>query len=231
MDINARSVEDALRHYDYRSEQKNFKPFYCVKAVNQIKFSNTEDDINLGREKLEMNLMAAKQVGNTSTFSICFYNKLDKNGECTGTPEVFNVKLNDPNQFNASVPSHQNLFGDISRSLENINIRLNELESDPEDEDEDEENDGLLGGITKDPDFKKMILSMFINGMTGQNKSNINVNGIPTDSIDDKEKIKLALNIMAKHTESLADDLTKLASIASTDPNKFTMLLNMLRSF
>jgi len=229
MDINARSVEDAMKHYDFRAEKKGFKPFYIVKAANQPKFSNTEDDINLGREILEMNLQAAKQVGNTSTFSICFYKRLDKNMECSGVPEVFNIKLNDPNAYNAVIPSHNGLFSDLSRTMENIDARMIDLESklNEEDQDEEEEDEGLLGGITKDPEFKKMILSMFFNSMAGGPNKTPPINGVPGE--DEKDKIRTSLQILSKHTNSLGDDLTKLATIAQTNPSQFDMLINMLR--
>ena len=233
-DINGRSLEDVLNHYDFRATRKGFKPYFVVKASSQVKFSHEDDDVTAGRELLEENLKSAKMAGNTSVFSIIFYKRLDKNGECTGTGEVYNVRLNDPGQYsNVNAMVMPNMMGELKQTLETINGRLAALEEPEDDEDEEDDDGGFLGGITKDPEMKQALMRMLFQQMGLINpkqgyQAQGPINGVP-DPAEEKEKIRTALQIMAKHTNSLGDDLMRLAKIAETDPNQFNFLLSMLR--
>ena len=234
-DINGRSVEDVLSNYDLRSNQKGFKPYYIVKIASHVKFSHTEDDALAGRELLEENLRAAKAAGSCALMSVIYFKRLDKNGEPTGTGESFNVSLNEAGSYpaiqsgNGYVPVYVN---EIKSSLDSINGRLAALEEDDEDE-EDQEDEGFLSGITKDPEMKNALMRMlfqqmgFINAKQGyQGGPAQPINGV---EMNESDKIRQALKIMAKHTSTLGDDLMKLATIAETDPNQFNFLLSMLR--
>lgn len=235
MDINGRSVKDVLEQFDFRAENdKKFKGFYKVTASKQTKFSNTDDDLIIARLKLEQNLTAAQLTGNTSIFSICFYNRLDKNGELAGEPEVFNVRLNNPNDYVAAAPAPTSgVNAEILRELQTINGRLTALEE-PEEEDDDEPDDdsifGMINGLP--PETKQQLLITGLSQLFGIKQPGATINGVPGENTTttESDKIKNALKIMAQHTPNLGDDLQKLAHIAETNPAQFKMLLSMLRN-
>jgi len=237
MDINGRSVEDVLNQYDYRVENdKNFKGYYKVVAAKQTKFSHKDDDLPTGRQKLEFNLRAAHLGGNTSLFSICFYPKLDKSGELSGDPEIFNVRLNNPNDYAPAITSPQpqqpSINHEILNTLQTINGRLTALEEQDEEDDEDEEDDSLMGMLNGLPKETKQSLLLNALSLFGMKTPSPTINGVPGDQPEgnETEKIRTALKIMAQHTPTLGDDLMKLASIAQNNPGQFNMLLSMLRN-
>ena len=234
MDINGRTVEDVLNQYDYRAENdKNFKGYYKVCAAKQTKFSHKDDDLPTGRQKLEFNLKAAQLSGNTSLFSICFYNKLDKNGELTGDPEYFNFRLNNPNDY-APVMTQQNnsVNNEILNQLQTINGRLTALEEDEEEDEEEEEDNSILGMLNGLPKETKQTLLLNALSLFGMKQPQPTINGVPGEQtqISETDKIKTALKIMSTQTKTLGDDLMKLAEIAQNDPSKFNFLLSMLRN-
>jgi len=234
MDINGRSVKDVLEQFDFRAENdKKFKGFYKVTAAKQTKFSNTDDDLIIARLKLEQNLTAAQVSGNTSIFSICFYNRLDKNGELAGEPEVFNIRLNNPNEYIAAVPTNNSgVNAEILRELQTINGRLTALEEEPE-EDDEPEDDSIFGMINGLPaQTKQQLLMSGLSTLFGIKPTSATINGVPGEgeTISEADKIKNALKIMAQHTPTLGDDLQKLSYIAETNPAQFKMLLSMLRN-
>lgn len=240
-DINARSVEEVLSNYDFRATQKGFKPYYEVKAVGQIKFYHTEDDIVNGRETLEQCLNSQKYCGNTSVFTIMYFTRLDKNGECTGKSSSINVRLNEPGGY---LPEHKGadlmtmqLLKEIKELQMVQDSRLKALEED--EEEEEEEDNTLMGKIGKI--WQGMPQNMQTAAIMGIMKKlglleipQPSINGVPeedtiTDTKTESEKIRTALQILSTATPTLGEDLMKLANIAKTNPSQFNMLLQMLR--
>jgi hypothetical protein len=237
MDINGRTVEDVLNQYDYRMENdRNFKGYYKVMAAKQTKFSHKDDDVPTGRQKLEFNLKAAQMSGNTSLFSICFYPKLDKNGELSGDAEFFNFRLNNPNDYAPAMvqPQQNNIDREILNELQTINGRLTALEDDNDDDDQedDQDDDSLMGMLNGLPKETKQTLLLNALSLFGMKTPQPTINGVPGEQteVNETEKIRTALKIMSQHTPSLGDDLMKLANIAQNNPGQFNMLLSMLRN-
>lgn len=234
MDINGRTVEDVLNQYDYRVENdRNFKGYYKVVAAKQTKFSHKDDDMPTGRQKLEFNLKAAQLSGNTSLFSICFYPKLDKNGELAGDPEFFNFRLNNPNDYTSAItqPQQPSINHEILNQLQTINGRLTALEDDDQEE-EEEEDDSIMGMLNGLPMETKKTLLLNALQLFGMKSPSPTINGVPGEQPEgnETEKIRTALKIMAQYTPTLGDDLMKLANIAQSNPAQFNMLLSMLRN-
>lgn len=229
--ISGESIADVLANYDFRSEQKDFIPIYCVKIAGEVIYTNRDTDVEASREMLER---ALAQVGKSSAvISICYYRKLDKNEEPTGTCEIYNARLNPVNDYASSGSSSNSQISALESKIDMLNGKIAELEAEDQEDEDEEEEDGWLSGISKSPEFKQYIMQMLFQNMgftgakQGYQQTSPTINGVePTNESD---KIRTALKIIAKHTKSLGDDLMKLAEMSESNPQQFQFLLSMLR--
>lgn len=242
------TIDDILNFYE-QHEEAAFKIFAGNKPdAAYCRFEFIEDDKNLGSEILHNNLLALKNnTQNTNQYLLQIIKKARKVKSGIKAVEFVNVtfQLNDnsviPYQqgnFVAGINENHRLEAAVEKMqlqnkqmIEALNERINELEQEEEEEDT---GNNFIAGLVNNPEVQSMIVGALSKFFQPQNTSNMNssaqINGINEIS-DNEEKLKAAIEILKVHDISLADDLTKLAKIAETNPKQFLFLLSMLRNY
>lgn len=244
------TVDDILNFYE-QHEEAAFKIFAGNKPdAAYCRFEFLEDDKPMGTEILHNNLLALKNnTQNTNQYLLQIIKKsrklktgikavefvnvtfqLNDNSVTPYTQGSFVAGINDNHRLEAAIEKmqHQN-----KQMIEALQERINELEED-EEEEEDTTGNNFIAGLVNNPEIQTMIIGALGKLFQPQNSSNMNnaaqINGINEIS-DNEEKLKAAIEILKVHDISLADDLTKLANIAETNPKQFSFLLSMLRNY
>lgn len=243
------TIEDILNFYE-QHEEAAFKIFAGNKPdAAYCRFEFVEDDKPLGTEMLQNNLLALKNnTQNTNQYLLQIIKKARKVKNGIKAVDFVNVtfQLNDNSvtpytqgSFVAGINDNHRLEAAIEKmNLQNkqmfeaLQQKINELEEDEEEEETTGNN--FIAGLINNPELQTMVIGALSKLFQGQNSNNMNsvgqINGINKNS-DNEAKLKAAIEILKVHDMSLADDLTKLANIAETNPKQFAFLLSMLRNY
>jgi hypothetical protein len=204
-------VENVLKAYDQRGVES-----WAVVQSKQL--LNKGDN----REDLATYLKTLWQ-DSTAVFTLNFYERdVDSVKPTTPNDGSFNFKLNLQNHGS-------NVGGNDSLVLSELNamkLKFAEWESD-EDNDEDPEPDMLerISGLLEKP----AIIGL-INKFTGLNMQPIGkVGNVPPGENNDRE-IETAIAVLKTKDPYLGKHLTKLATMATTNPANFQFLLSTLDS-
>lgn len=244
------TIEDILNFYE-QHEEAAFKIFAGNKPdAAYCRFEFVEDDKPLGTEMLQNNLLALKNnTQNTNQYLLQIIKKARKVKNGIKAVDFVNVtfQLNDNSitpymqgSFVAGVNDTHRLEAAIEKMqmqnkqmIEALQQRISELEDEEEDE-EDTTGGNFIAGLVNNPEVQTMIIGALSKLFQGQNSNSMNknaqINGI-NENLDNETKLKAAIEILKVHDISLADDLTKLANIAETNPKQFAFLLSMLRNY
>lgn len=244
------TIEDILNFYE-QHEEAAFKIFAGNKPdAAYCRFEFVEDDKPLGTEMLQNNLLALKNnTQNTNQYLLQIIKKARKVKNGIKAVDFVNVtfQLNDNSvtpytqgSFVAGINDNHRLEAAIEKMqlqnkqmIEALQQRINELEED-EEETEDTTGSNFIAGLVNNPELQTMVIGALSKLFQGQNSnsmsSNAQINGIK-ESTDNDAQLNAAITILKVHDISLADDLTKLANIAETNPKQFAFLLSMLRNY
>lgn len=243
------TIEDILNFYE-QHEEAAFKIFAGNKPdAAYCRFEFIEDDKPLGTEMLQNNLLALKNnTQNTNQYLLQIIKKARKVKNGIKAVDFVNVtfQLNDNSvtpytqgSFVAGINDNHRLEAAIEKMqmqnkqmIEALQQRISELEE--EEDEEDTTGGNFIAGLVNNPELQTMVIGALSKLFQDQNKSsmsnNVQINGI-NESTDNEAKLKAAIEILKVHDMSLADDLTKLANIAETNPKQFAFLLSMLRNY
>ncbi len=205
-------------------------PAWSIWQGRQFMFKNEGSNAEESEKQLIEILTVLEQSSN-AIYTLKVYEelkgKIKENTPCDGS---FNFKLNAETQLITNNQySRMNNQNELLTRLAAIEARLQDEPE--EEEDETERTLGKIGALMNNPVV--MQLAQMIFGAKPAASSQLaitsgSIAGVPESN--DNERINQAVAILKTKDARLADHLTKLAEIATTQPGSFDFLLKSLDS-
>lgn len=245
--VQFRGIPAVLRAY----ENANI-PAFAIKCENQLimKFPDSGEEgkpsMEAGKQFLKQALTELSTGGGLATYTLCIYEDL-KPGEKINSKTPFDMSFNFKTEDDYE-EARGRRYGrdDYSERLAGIEKQLSELTKPREEEEEEPEAiGGVWGTLSKlldHPQIAQAISGKVVSLIDGFKlfTSPGPAAVIPVThaakiaGIDDKhnmeqlEKIRKAVDVLARVDPFLGDHLAAIAEIAAKDPAKYNLLISML---
>lgn len=221
-------------------------PYFSVWCERTLVFPWNKDDKSAGISYLEDNLRALHENKNRQILVIKWHPEQEENYITEKTPVIaslsFRVWPHDPSAYrmNGAEFIESRVNAQLADKIDSLTSQVSALLASKEDPEDDGE-DGNIGEVDQilekgykllsHPAVTAMLSSMGVN-IPNSNPGTTSLGNIPaTSDISDDQKLANALQALLIHDPMpyLADDLQKLANLASKDKAQFNFLINMLR--
>lgn len=236
--VQFRGVPAVLRAY----ENANIAPF-AIMCGTQLLMKYEDNDLEGGKEFLKTALKELSTGGGMATYTLCVYEDLkpkEKIKSKTPFDMSFNFKLEEYETERAGRFSNRE-YEDRIAALE-AKLKLEEDETD-----EPEAIGGIWGTIGKlleHPDISAAIAGKIVTAIHSVGASNPSGASVLTavpgaakvagagdrHNSEQLEKIRRAVDTLAKLDPDLGDHLIQIAEIAMKDPGKYNLLIGMLKN-
>lgn len=234
--VQFRGIDNAVKAYE------NMKiPRWGLFQGSQFLMKYEGKDMNQGAELLDEYLNALDlRSADSNTYTLCIYDADGKINNATKYDASFNFRLVD----NIDNYNQNKIAGGVEMRIAGLEDKINQLLADPADEEPTVKDQifGALGKILEVPQVQQALAAKLLGIIDGVGNTVGSMFGAPqpvraigstTPAAlqDENAKLQQAINILAPIDPQLGTNLLKLAGIAAADPNKYNMLITMLKTF